>query len=92
MENRVKVNILKNYLPMEYWELFDLNLILDRCKEVEEGIFCYDCHFIKLYFDENMIPVSYGKQKIIGDEVYYDLNKNSYGAGTLTFLAKIHKH
>jgi hypothetical protein len=89
MEERLIVNILKNLVPMEYWDLFDWTTVISRCKEVEKGIYCYDCHFLKLYFDERMRPVTYGKQKVVGEKVYYDLNETDYGAGTLTYLGDI---
>ena len=80
---------LKFYIPIKYWNLNDWNTIINRCREVEEGIYKFKCSFITLYFDENLKPVTYAKQYVIKDEVYYDLNKHNYGARTYTLLGDV---
>lgn len=88
-EEKVITNKLQSYVPMKYWELFDWHEIVSRKTEVEKGIYCFDCHFVKLYFNKDMTPVTYGKQRVIKNKVYYDLNEHNYGAGTLTYLGEI---
>ena len=88
-DNRTIVRTLELYIPMEYWELYDWDLIIKRQKEVKEGIFEFDCHFLKLYFDKDMKPVTYGKQKVINDKLFYDYNTDEGIAGTYTFLGNI---
>jgi len=88
-EEKVMTNKLKNYMPMEYWELFNWSEVIARKKEVKKGIYCFDCHFVKLYFDKDMKPVTYGKQKVVDGKVYYDLNEHGFGAGTLTYLGDV---
>lgn len=89
VSDKITIKTLKNFMPMEYWDIIDWITIVQRKKEVEQGIWCYDCHFIKLYFTDNMKPVTYGKQKVIDDKVYYDMNDSTIGAGTLTYLGDI---
>ncbi len=89
-ENRKLVrDILRNYISVEYWDLFDWDMVIDRRQKVDDNVLCFDCHFIKLYFDEDMTPVTYKEQRVINDKVYYDMNNESSGAGTLTYLGKV---
>lgn len=86
IEEKIMVNIFKNFIPIEYWDLYDWTTIIKRKKKVKDGVWMFDFHILQLYFDDNMQPVTYGKQKVVGDEVYYDLNEHVGGAGTLTYL------
>lgn len=88
-DNRTIVRTLENYIPMEYWELYDWDLIIERVKEVEDNIYCFDCHFVKLYFDGEMNPITYGKQKVINGKLYYDFNSDDSHAGTFTYLGTL---
>lgn len=88
---KTKNNILtalKYYIPIRYWNLNDWNTIINREEEVEKNIFQYRCSFYVLYFNEKVEPVTYGKQYVIDDNVYYDKNTSNIGAGTYTLLGK----
>lgn len=80
--NRSKEDIitcLKYYIPIKYWNLNDWDIIVQRCTEVEEGIFQFRCSFFVLYFDNDMNPVTYGKMVVCkrkNNHVYYDFEKN----------------
>ena len=81
---------LKYYIPIRYWNLNDWDIIINREEEIEEGIFKYKCSFFTLYFNDKLEPVTHGKQYVIDDEVYYDMNKeNNIGAGTYTLLGNV---
>ena len=67
---------LKYYIPRRYWNLNDWDMIIKREEEVEKNVFKYRCSFYELYFNEELEPISYGKQHIIGDKVYYDTSKD----------------
>lgn len=88
---KTKKNILtalKYYIPTRYWKLNDWDTIINREEEVEENIFQYRCSFYVLYFNEKVEPVTYGKQYVIDNKVYYDTNTHSFGAGTYTLLGE----
>ena len=88
---KTKNNILtalKYYIPIKYWNLNDWNTIINREEEVKKNIFQYRCSFYVLYFNEKVEPVTYGRQYVIDDNVYYDENTLSIGAGTYTLLGK----
>lgn len=90
---RTKENLivaLKYYIPIKYWNLNDWQTIINREEEVEKNIFQYKCSFFTLYFNEKLEPIEYGKQHIIDNQVYYDLNKYKGGAGTYTLLGSVH--
>lgn len=82
MINRTKTEIetcLRYYIPNKYWNLNDWNVIIDRCEEVEEGVFQFRCSFYCLYFDENMYPMTYGNVIVCEKKdnyVYYDVEKD----------------
>ena len=90
---KTKKNILialKYYVPIKYWNLNDWDIIINREEEVEENVFKYKFSFLTLYFNDELEPLTYGKQYVIDDEVYYDLNKDSnLGAGTYTLLGSV---
>lgn len=86
---RLIMNTLKCCIDAEYWDLFDWQEIINRAEEVDENIYCFDCHFLKVYFNEKMEPVEYKNQKIINGAVYQDLNENKNGAGTYTHIMNI---
>ena len=84
------ITALKYYVPRKYWNLNDWQIIINREEEVEENIFKYKCSFFTLYFNEELEPVTYGKQHIIDGKVYYDRNKKeNFGAGTYTLLGAV---
>lgn len=88
---KTKKNILtalKYYIPIKYWKLNDWDTIINREVEVEKNIFQYRCSFYNLYFNEKLEPVTYDKQYVIDNNVYYDKNTKNIGAGTYTLLGK----
>lgn len=91
VKNKSRVwTALKYYVPIKNWNLNDWDTIINRYDEVDNGIYRFRCSFMNLYFDENLRPVSYGKQHVIDGKVYYDIdNENSHGAGTYTFLGDV---
>lgn len=94
METEVKdlETILKMYVPIEYWKIFDWETIIEREEEVEENIFRYDLFLYKIYLNEDGIPIEYDNQYIIDDEVYLDLNiDSSQGAGTYHYIGDMPK-
>ena len=89
METEVKdlETILKMYVPVEYWNIFDWETIIEREKEVEENIFLYDLFLYKIYLNEDGIPIEYENQHIIDDMVFLDMNLDStQGAGTYDYI------
>ena len=89
---KTKENILialKYYIPNKYWNLNNWDIIINREEEVKTNVFQYKCSFFTLYFNETLEPITYGKQYVIDDKVYYDRNKSNVGAGTYTYLGKV---
>ena len=81
------INILKNYVPVEYWDVFDWNIIVYRCKNINDKIFQFDLFLYSVYFNVDMKPIEYDNQYIIDGEVYLDLNEDSSkGAGTYHYI------
>lgn len=90
--DKTKDNILhalKYYVPIKYWNLNDWDIIINREEEVEKNVFQYKCSFFTLYFNQELEPVTYGKQHVIDGQVYYDRNKSNIGAGTYTLLGSV---
>ena len=84
------ISILKKYVPVENWELNDFETVVERATEVKTGVFKFTLSFMNLYFDKDMKPVSYDKQHIIDDMLFYDFNDdNTVGAGTYTYLGDL---
>ena len=80
---------LKYYVPRKYWKLNNWKVIINREEEVEEDVFKYKCSFFTLYFNSKLEPLTYGKQYVIDNQVFYDRNKDSsLGAGTYTLLGE----
>lgn len=78
---------LRYYIPLRYWKLNNWDKIIKREEEIEKNIFQYKCSFFTLYFDNELKPITYGKQHVINNRVYYDTNdSNTDGAGTYTLL------
>lgn len=51
-ERREIGKIVKYYMDSEYWEVVDINTVLDRAKYIEErNIIEFDMYFMKLYLD-----------------------------------------
>lgn len=80
---------LKYYIPIKYWNLNNWKIIIYREKEVKKNVFEYKCSFFTLYFNEKLEPVTYGRQYVIDNEVYYDENESDIGAGTYTLLGVV---
>lgn len=80
---------LKYYIPIKYWSLNDWDTIINREEEVEKNVFKYKCSFFDLYFNEKLEPITYDKQHVIENKVYYDKNKRKIGAGTYTFIGYV---
>ena len=83
------IGALKYYIPIKYWILNDWNKIVNREEEVEENVFKYKCSFFTLYFNEKLEPITYGKQHIINNTVFYDTNVRQIGAMTYTPLGSV---
>lgn len=81
---------LKYYIPIKYWNLNKWDTIVKREEKVDEDIYAYKCSFYTLYFNSKLEPVSFGRQHIINNEVFYDTNPiENFGAGTYTPLGDI---
>lgn len=84
------LSALKYYIPIKYWGLNNWKKIIHREEEVEKNVFKYKCSFYTLYFNEKVEPITYGKQYVIDNQVYYDTNNDSsIGAGTYTLLGDV---
>ena len=90
MDETIIMEKLTHYIPHTYMSLFDWKTITERRVVTNEGFYCFDCYFMKLYFTKDMKPITFDKQKVIDDGLYYDFNPEDYeGARYYTFLAKI---
>ena len=82
MINRTKDEIktcLMYYVPKKNWVLNNWDIIIKRCKKVENNVFLFKCSFLDLYFDSEMNPVTYDKVIVCeskNNRVYYDFQKN----------------
>ena len=84
------ISILKDYVPVEDWDLNDFETIVSRATEVKTGVFKFTLSFMNLYFNKDMKPLEYDKQHIIDGMVFYDFNDEDIdGAGTYTYLGDL---
>lgn len=86
---KTKENILvalKYYIPKQYWNLNNWDIIIKREEEVEKNVFKYRCSFFDLYFNEKLEPIEYGRQHIIKNKVYYDTSNGEIKPLAYLFL------
>ena len=84
------IQILQHYVPVEYWNIFDWETIMNRCEICDENVYCFNVFLYKLYFDEDMQPLTYEEQHILDGMLFIDENEDSnQGAGTYTYIADV---
>lgn len=78
---------LKRLVPVEYWNIFDWETIINRRTNIKDNIYCYNLFLYKVYLNNKGTPIEYKNQHIIDGMVFLDLNTDStQGAGTYNYI------